>query len=142
VSAEKTIQERGNVHGEFSENAEIADRLEAVARDGKNWHSMGAVKRVALTYIFGKISRIVCGDPNHADHWHDIQGYAKCVEDRLTPPKKDITALYNYQCPHCRDGIPVEPVAGNTCPLCKTNFTSPETLERPVDGWDYDRKRL
>ena len=33
--------------------------------------------------IFHKIGRIVNGDPNYADSWHDIAGYAKLVEDRL-----------------------------------------------------------
>ena len=31
--------------------------------------------------IFGKIGRIVCGDPSHVDSWVDIQGYAKLAED-------------------------------------------------------------
>lgn len=26
--------------------------------------------------ILAKIARIVSGDPNHADHWDDIAGYA------------------------------------------------------------------
>lgn len=33
--------------------------------------------------IFQKISRIVNGDPDYADNWHDIQGYARLVEERL-----------------------------------------------------------
>ena len=30
-----------------------------------------------------KISRILTGDPSHADNWHDIAGYATLVERRL-----------------------------------------------------------
>jgi hypothetical protein len=29
------------------------------------------------------MGRILAGNPSHADHWHDIQGYAKLIEDRL-----------------------------------------------------------
>jgi hypothetical protein len=31
---------------------------------------------LALEMICLKMARIVCGDPNHADHWDDIAGYA------------------------------------------------------------------
>ena len=33
--------------------------------------------------IVHKIARILAGDPNHADHWHDIAGYAILVEERI-----------------------------------------------------------
>ena len=34
--------------------------------------------------ILHKIGRILNGDPNYADSWHDIAGYAKLVEDELS----------------------------------------------------------
>lgn len=37
----------------------------------------------ALEMIAHKIGRIINGDPNYADSWHDIAGYAKLVADRL-----------------------------------------------------------
>jgi hypothetical protein len=37
----------------------------------------------ALDMICHKIGRIVNGDPNYADSWIDIAGYAKLVSDRL-----------------------------------------------------------
>jgi hypothetical protein len=33
--------------------------------------------------ILHKIARIVNGDSNYADSWHDIGGYAKLVVDEL-----------------------------------------------------------
>ena len=33
--------------------------------------------------IFAKVGRILNGDPNYADSWIDIAGYAKLVADRL-----------------------------------------------------------
>src|SRR5690606_10084595 len=42
-----------------------------------------------------KIARILIGDPNYADNWHDIQGYAKLVEERLpTLPHKESPNVY------------------------------------------------
>jgi hypothetical protein len=37
----------------------------------------------ALCVICDKMARIGNGDPFYDDNWHDIQGYAKLVEDRL-----------------------------------------------------------
>lgn len=33
--------------------------------------------------IAHKLGRIINGDPNYSDSWHDIAGYAKLVADRL-----------------------------------------------------------
>jgi hypothetical protein len=35
------------------------------------------VQREALDYIAGKLSRILSGQPGHADHFRDIAGYAE-----------------------------------------------------------------
>jgi len=37
----------------------------------------------ALDMICHKIGRILNGDPDYADNWHDIAGYAQLVADRL-----------------------------------------------------------
>jgi hypothetical protein len=37
----------------------------------------------ALEMICHKIARVLNGDPNHHDHWHDIAGYATLVANRL-----------------------------------------------------------
>ena len=87
MSPEETLKQRGNVHGDFTENAFIADNLVRVMQASRNWELISPIARIALTYIAGKISRILAGDASFADHWHDIQGYAKCVEDRLPKPE-------------------------------------------------------
>ena len=33
--------------------------------------------------IVHKIGRILAGNPNHSDHWHDIAGYATLVDAQL-----------------------------------------------------------
>jgi hypothetical protein len=36
-----------------------------------------------LEMIAHKIGRVLAGDPNHADHWDDIAGYARLVARRV-----------------------------------------------------------
>lgn len=41
--------------------------------------------------ILHKIARIMNGDPDHIDHWHDIAGYATLIEWILTNDRTNIT---------------------------------------------------
>lgn len=78
-----TLVERQGTHGEFLDNATIAQELKLIAREGKNWKLLGYCQQEALDMILHKIARILNGNPNHKDHWHDIGGYAGLVEERL-----------------------------------------------------------
>lgn len=78
-----TLAQRGHVHGDFTENAYTAQTLKEVARSGVHYNKLSLVQREAIDNVLQKVARIVTGDPNHKDHWHDIQGYAKLAEDRL-----------------------------------------------------------
>ena len=49
----------------------------------KRRKQMDADQNEALQMICHKIARIVNGDPDYADSWVDIAGYAKLVADRL-----------------------------------------------------------
>ena len=84
---QRTLDERGKRYGDFADHAKIADDLIAVMMRGVNgrdkWGEMLPFQRQALRTIADKIARIINGDPNYNDNWHDIQGYAKLVEDRL-----------------------------------------------------------
>lgn len=80
---EDTLKDRQNTHGDFSENANISQNLKEIARRGSKWDSMNTIQKEAAEVILAKISRIVTGDPNHADNWHDIAGYATLSEDRI-----------------------------------------------------------
>ena len=83
MSIENTLAERGSRYGDFTDHAKIAQAIQDDMRIGAGWSRLDDVKRQALTVIADKIARILSGDPNYADNWHDIQGYAKLVEDRL-----------------------------------------------------------
>lgn len=76
-----TLEERNTAHGEFTSNAQIAQELKAVLHSyKKDAHTLVHIE--ALEMILVKVARILNGDPNHADHWHDIAGYATLAEKR------------------------------------------------------------
>lgn len=79
---EKTLKERGTTHGDFTDNARVSQQLKAIIFQNGEM-SLSPVQCEALDMICHKLARIVCGNPNHKDHWHDIAGYAKLVEDRI-----------------------------------------------------------
>lgn len=82
MSIEDTLSERGARYGDFSIHASICDSLLAVLERQSNWPALTSTKRQALRTICDKIARILSGDPEYKDNWHDIQGYAKLAEDR------------------------------------------------------------
>lgn len=85
AAIQQTLAERSR-YGEFKHNAMLAQTLKADLRAFPNWEKLAPHQRQALDIIMDKVSRIVCGDPNYRDNWHDIQGYAQLVEERLPDP--------------------------------------------------------
>lgn len=82
-SVDATVEERGSRYGAFKDGADIMQSLKTVMRDTPNWSSLTPSQREALEMIQHKIGRILNGDPNYTDSWHDIQGYARLVEEEL-----------------------------------------------------------
>lgn len=82
---EQTLNERGARYGKFDGHAEIAQRLKSVVSTYQTIRQcdLDPDQREALDMICHKIARIINGDPNYADSWVDIAGYAKLVADRL-----------------------------------------------------------
>ncbi|CAA2141598.1 hypothetical protein [Hyphomicrobium sp. ghe19] len=79
-----TLEARGNRYGEFRDNAAVAQALKRVFRRSVKWDDLEDHQKEALDIIASKISRLLSGDPNYPDNWHDIQGFAKLVEERLS----------------------------------------------------------
>ena len=84
MSIDDTLDERGVRYGEFSDHAMIAQAIKRAMIDSRNWQILADEKKEALEMIAHKIGRILNGDPNYADSWHDIIGYARLVEVTLT----------------------------------------------------------
>lgn len=80
-----TLAERGARYGKFEDHARIAQNLQDAMRAAAGWQKLAADQKQALSVIADKIARILNGDPDYSDNWHDIIGYAKLVEDRLSP---------------------------------------------------------
>lgn len=80
---EQTLSERGARYGQFHQQAEIAQGLKQVMQKTDNWKKLSADKRECLDMLANKIARILNGDPNFHDSWHDICGYTKLVADRI-----------------------------------------------------------
>lgn len=81
----QVLTERGNRYGKFTGHAEVTQTLKAIfrAKMGEKWDRLADDQKEALDMIAHKLGRIVNGDPNYADSWVDIAGYAKLVADRL-----------------------------------------------------------
>ena len=82
---DQTLAERGSRYGDFTDHARICQQIkdDMMHTPGAHWQRLSDVQKQALDVIADKIARILSGDPNYADNWHDIQGYAKLVEERL-----------------------------------------------------------
>lgn len=80
---DSTLEERGARYGLFVGHASIAQTLKSVMTANKGWDRLHSDQKEALEMIQHKIARILNGDPNYADSWHDIAGYATLVEKRL-----------------------------------------------------------
>lgn len=78
-----TLGERGKRYGEFRDQAVYGDGINDVMLSSPNWTAMAPDQREALRIIANKIGRILNGDPDYSDSWHDIAGYATLVDKRL-----------------------------------------------------------
>ena len=80
-----TLAVRGSDYGDFADVADVAQKLKRVigeelaARDKQLYPD----QHEALSLICSKLARIINGNPDHIDNWHDIAGYATLVERRL-----------------------------------------------------------
>lgn len=83
TNIDRTLDERGTRYGDFFGHACITQGLKDVLQDAPNWSRLAADQKEALEMAAHKIGRILNGDPNYIDSWHDIIGYTRLVEQRL-----------------------------------------------------------
>mgnify|MGYP006286399795 CR=1 FL=1 len=84
MAIENTLNERESRYGSFAGHASIAQALKQVMHHQNKWLTMNTDQMEALDMIQHKIARILNGDPDYIDSWHDIAGYATLVEQRLS----------------------------------------------------------
>ena len=80
-----TLDERGKRYGPFTGHAHITQAIKAAMHDTPKWATLAPDQTEALEMIAHKIGRILNGDPDYADSWVDIAGYATLVVNRLEP---------------------------------------------------------
>jgi hypothetical protein len=72
---------RHSTHGKFIDNARISQNLKAMLHSEDAWGGLEPNQQEALDLICTKISRIMSGHHDFADHWDDIGGYARLGKD-------------------------------------------------------------
>lgn len=82
-TVQSTLAQRGDRYGSFEKHAEISQRLKKVMRKTNGWEELLPHQKESLEMVAHKIARILNGDPNYSDSWHDISGYATLVDDIL-----------------------------------------------------------
>lgn len=82
-----TLTARGKHYegpGGYAETAKTAQELKEIFRASPNWSRLTPAQKEALDMIANKQSRILNGNPDHADSWHDIAGYSTLAEREIT----------------------------------------------------------
>lgn len=92
-SVDSTLEERGTRYGDFVGHAEITQSLKQAMINSPNWATIAADQKEALEMVAHKIGRILNGDPDYLDSWHDIIGYTRLVEQRLIEKAIDPSGL-------------------------------------------------
>lgn len=82
-NVDATLNERGQRYGEFAGHAGVTQTLKRAMGQHPGWRKLADDQREALEMTAHKIGRILNGDPNYIDSWHDISGYVRLVEQRL-----------------------------------------------------------
>lgn len=78
----KTLAERQSTYGDFSKVAEMTQGLLFVMSQ-YGYSDMPDTHKESIHMIASKLARIVNGDNNHLDSWHDIGGYSKLIENLI-----------------------------------------------------------
>lgn len=80
---DSTLAERAETYGEYANACAIVQTIKNVYRRRGNWGRLNESQRESLDMIASKIARILNGDPNYSDSWHDIAGYAQLIVKQL-----------------------------------------------------------
>ena len=85
----QTLNQRQEQYGSFEDVAMITEQMVDVMRKGY-YENLAYNQKMALYMICSKMARIVNGNPNRKDSWHDIAGYATLIDNELES-EKDMT---------------------------------------------------
>lgn len=78
------LETRETTHGSFADNARLSQSLKRAFRAELGWEILTDIEREAMDMIALKFSRILSGKSLSKQHWEDVVGYAKLVEEKCT----------------------------------------------------------
>lgn len=84
---DSTLAARDPKYGEFTAQCVVISGIEDAMHHSRNWGFLPPDMKESLGMIASKIARILNGDPDYIDSWHDIVGYARLIEKRLEGDK-------------------------------------------------------
>ena len=76
------LNERQTTHGSFEDNAIISQSFKRMFRAGPGWNTLSDIEKESMDMIALKFSRILSGKSMSKQHWEDVVGYAKLVEEK------------------------------------------------------------
>lgn len=79
---EPILAERQSTHGTFGDNANVSQALKEIMHSAPGWHQLTMIERESMDMIALKFSRILSGKSMEKQHWEDVVGYAKLVEEK------------------------------------------------------------
>lgn len=79
---DSTLAERQAQYGSFEDVSFVTENIISVLKRC-NYDEMPNPHKMAMYMIASKIARLVSGDCNHLDSWHDIGGYSKLIENLI-----------------------------------------------------------
>jgi len=83
MSTDELLAARQSTHGEYLDHARVTQSQLDVLMSGPNWDALPMAMKESLHMFCHKQGRVVVGDPYEPDHWADIAGYARLIEQRL-----------------------------------------------------------
>ena len=84
-----TLDARETVYGNFAVTARVSMAIKEAFASGPRWEDLSPVQKHALDMVATKLGRVLSGDVNHLDSWHDAIGYLRLVEKDLTTKVKE-----------------------------------------------------
>lgn len=91
TNIDETLKQRGSTYGSFEDNADTTQALKRIIQTHPNYNQLRSFQKEAIDMTFHKIARIINGDPNYIDSWHDIVGYVSLVEKILVEEQTEKT---------------------------------------------------
>ena len=84
-----TLDQRGTEYGTFKDQAEVQQILKnafraALALKDTDLNHFSTSQLAAIDMIIVKFARMINGNPNNIDSWHDIAGYAELIAKELS----------------------------------------------------------